>query len=99
MYPARAEYNRLMATIAVANAQLTQASLPYDSQIAVMKMQIQQAVLEIGKTVRGSALMAVYSKGRVTWDTRALDGFAAAYPELLPFRRQGEASVTFREVK
>lgn len=56
-------------------------------------------VLLHGATVKSGRLTAVYRPGRVTWDTKALDGYAAAHPELLPFRKTGQpsASITWWE--
>ena len=67
---------------------------------ANIEKQIKAAVLEThGETVRGASLMAVWSKGRVSWDTKALDGYLKAHPELDEFRSEGEPSVSIREVK
>lgn len=53
-------------------------------------------VLAHGATVKAGRLQAVYMPGRVTWDAKALEGYAAAHPELLPFRRVGQPSVSIR---
>ncbi|MCG3145996.1 MAG: hypothetical protein HONDAALG_03775 [Gammaproteobacteria bacterium] len=52
-----------------------------------------------GATVKGAALSAVYAKGRVSWDNKALEGYAVAHPELLAFRSEGAPSVSIRGVK
>ncbi len=57
---------------------------------------IKAAVAALGVTVKAGAAQAVYAKGRVSWDTKALDGYAAAHPELLGFRKEGEPSVSLR---
>jgi hypothetical protein len=57
---------------------------------------IRQQVLALGNTAKGARLMAVYNKGRTSWDTKGLDGFAAAHPEMERFRKTGEPSVTIR---
>lgn len=57
-----------------------------------------QAVLEAGETVRGGALQAVWSKGRVSWDTKKLDGLMIVIPELNQARKVGEPSVSIRMV-
>ncbi len=66
--------------------------------IADLQQAIEKVVLEQGETVKGARLMAVYSKGRVTWKTQALDGYLKAHPELAEFRKQGEPSVAIRQV-
>ena len=56
-------------------------------------------VLAIGETVKGDKLQAVFMKGRVSWNTKALDGYLAAHPELAQFRKEGDPSVSIRVVK
>ena len=64
--------------------------------IASLEAEIKAAVLEHGATVKASNLQAVWMRGRVTWDTKALDGFAKARPELLAFRKEGPPTVSIR---
>ncbi len=47
----------------------------------------------------GVHLHAVFSQGRVTWDTKGLDRFALSHPEVVKFRKQGTPSVALRIVK
>jgi len=60
---------------------------------------IKQSVLEIKESVKGSLLHAVYATGRASWDTKALEGYAVAHPEVFQFKKIGEPSVSIREVK
>ena len=69
-----------------------------DTNAAALETAIKNAVARRGATVRGSVLMAVYTKPRVTWDGGGLEGFMVAHPEISAFRRVGEASVSFRAV-
>ena len=55
-------------------------------------------VRNYGSTVTGKHLQAVYANGRVSWDTKVLDGILAVHPELAPFRKQGQPSVSIRKV-
>ncbi len=57
---------------------------------------IKAAVIDMGVTVKAGAAQAVYAKGRVSWDTKALDGYAAGHPEIIQFRKEGEPSVSLR---
>jgi hypothetical protein len=59
---------------------------------------IKQQVISAGATIKGSVLQAVFIKGRVTFDTKALEGYAAAHPEIEKFKKVGEPSVTIRKV-
>ena len=60
---------------------------------------IKAQVIELGDSVKGEYLHAVYNKGRVSWDTKALNGYAAAHPDVLQLRKTGDPSVTIRVVK
>ena len=68
-----------------------------NENIAALEAEIKADVLTGGKTVKGATLMAVWSKGRVTWDAKSLDGFAVAHPEILYARKEGDPSVSIRK--
>lgn len=53
----------------------------------------------MGKTIKSNNLQAVFTAGRVTWDSKGLQGYAAAVPELLKFQKVGEPTISIREVK
>jgi hypothetical protein len=57
------------------------------------------AIAEHGESVKGQFLQAVWSKPRVTWDAKALDGYALNHPELFAFRKEGAPSVSIRAIK
>jgi len=59
---------------------------------------VRAAVLAVGKSVKGAHLQAVLMKGRVSWDTKAIDGYAMNHPELFTFRTEGKPSVSIRKV-
>jgi hypothetical protein len=80
----------------------TERKLAYEAAqlgIDTLTAEIKTAVIAAGATVKGAHLQAVWTKGRVSWDTKALEGYAAGHPEVLPFRKEGEPSVTIRGVK
>ena len=60
--------------------------------------EIREDVVEAGETVKGDHLNAVFMKGRVSWDTKGLDGFALTHPEILYMREEGKPSVSIRKV-
>ena len=76
----------------VAKAESVNANIDY------LERDVKTSVIEVGETIRGQFLMAVWTRGRISWDTKALDGFAAAHPEVLQFRKTGEPSVSLRKV-
>jgi len=66
------------------------------SNIAALETEIKVAVVAHGETVKGSLLMAVWNKGRASWDDKALQGYMKAHPELADFRKQGDPSISIR---
>jgi len=54
--------------------------------------------LEHGTTVRGNFLMAIKIKGRVSWDSKGLDGFLLSHPEMKWLRKRGKPSCTIRKI-
>ena len=70
-----------------------------EANIAQLREHIRQDVLELGSTVKGEFIMAVWTKARTSWDTKALNGYAAAHPSLNDLRKTGKPSVTIRVVK
>lgn len=67
-----------------------------EARLSALSEQIKALVVERGETVRGENVMAVYTKARVMWDTDRLDGYAAAHPEIMAFRKPGRPSVSIR---
>ena len=70
-----------------------------NKSIATLESEIKSDVLALGESVKGDYLMAVYTKGRVSWDTKLLDGYATAHPEILQFKQIGNPSVSIRANK
>lgn len=68
------------------------------NEIAELEAQVKSLVLESGETAKGGSLQAVYAKGRVSWDTKALDGYAKANPAISEYRKQGDPSVSIRKI-
>lgn len=58
--------------------------------------QIREQVLELGATVSGDFHQAIFTKGRVSWDNKALAGYSVAHPEIMVFQKVGEPSVSIR---
>ena len=72
---------------------------PLDVQIAVVNTNICQRVLALGETVRGDALMAVWTKPRESVDVRLFRGLLLAHPEYQPMLHIGTPSVSIRTVR
>ena len=58
---------------------------------------VKAGVVLLGQSVKGRRLHAVFNHGRVSWNTRGLDGYLLAHPELAMFRNEGEPSVSIRK--
>lgn len=71
---------------------------PLENLISDLEAQAKDEVLQEGATVKGGALQAVYMKGRVSWDSKKLDGMMIIVPELSQARKEGEPSVSIRKV-
>jgi len=69
-----------------------------DNLIGRLEAQANESVLSEGKTVNGGSLQAVFTKGRVSWDSKKLDGMMIIIPELSQARKQGDPSVSIRKV-
>ena len=66
------------------------------ARIGELRGRIKMGVLQLGQTVKGDGAQAIWIKGRVSWDTRALTGYAAVHPEIEQFRKVGKPSVSIR---
>jgi len=66
-------------------------------QKSMLEAAIKQEILQAGRTIKGTYHSFVWSKPRVSWDTKALDGYAAAHPEIAQFRTEGSPSVSVRK--
>lgn len=67
-----------------------------EQEITALTAEIKNDVLLRGESLQGGAYYAVYVQGRSTWDNDGMKKYAAAHPEVLKFRKAGQASVTLR---
>ena len=88
----------IKAKLAEIDAEFAGRAEAVDANIAELESEIKEEVLKHGATVRSEYLLAVWSKGRVSWDDHALSSYAHSHPELLSFRKQGEPSISIRKV-
>lgn len=77
------------------NAQLA----PLQTEINMLREQIEEEVKTAKQSVKGQFLHAVFANGRISWNNDALAGYAEAHPEILKFRKVGEPTVAIRQVK
>lgn len=67
-----------------------------NENINSLESAVKEQVKAFGQSVKGELIQAVWAKPRVTWDTKGLDGFLVAHPEIKAFRKEGEPSVSIR---
>ena len=84
--------------IAAIEAEYAERFMAADAAIGTLETEIKDGVKALGETVKGDFLMAVWTKGRTSWDDKALSGYSKAHPEILEYRKQGEPSVSIRGV-
>jgi hypothetical protein len=66
--------------------------------IDALESEIKADTSIFGATVKSSGYMAVWSKGRITWDTKGLTSFAGSHPEVMEYRREGKPIVSVRRL-
>lgn len=88
----------IKAKLAEIDAEFAGKTESLNQEMAFLEGEVKQEVVSGGATVKGTFLMAVFNKGRVSWDTKALDGYATAHPEIEQFRKVGEPSVSIRGI-
>jgi len=69
------------------------------AHIDTLEDEIKRDTLTFGESVKAAGFQAVWTKGRVTWDSRGLAGYGESHPELLKFRKEGEPSVSIRRLQ
>lgn len=87
------EYNEQIASLTAMRDGVCEE---IDSTIQAAQQDIKAAVVEFGKSIKSARLHAVWSKPRVRWDSKALDGYALNHPELFAFRTEGKPSCSIR---
>ena len=70
-----------------------------EERAADLEVEIKRDVLTQGASIKGRRLYAVFSRGRVSWDTDRLDAYASTHPEVVEYRTQGQPSVSLRMVR
>jgi hypothetical protein len=80
------------------NANFSSKSQTIDENISNLEELIKVKVLDYGTTIKGKSLMAVWVKGRETWDGQKLKGMMVLIPQLSQALKIGEPSVTIRKI-
>lgn len=94
----------IMATIAKDLRDLEEEYAPSLEQVQLQITKLELAARQevIAKketdTDKDAGFQVVYVPGKVTWDTKGLEGYAVGHPEILVFKKVGEPSTTLRKV-
>lgn len=88
----------IKAKIAEIEAEFLGKNEAVSEKIESLETEVKDLVRQNGASVKGQFLHAVFAKGRVTWDSKQLDGLMIAIPELAQARKEGEPSVSLRKV-
>ena len=80
------------------NAEFADKETAVRENMADLEAQVKQAVIDDGETAKGGVLQAVFNKGRVSWDSRKLEGLMIAFPKLQDARKQGNPYVAIKKV-
>lgn len=88
----------IKAELAAIDIEFGQQIEAITSTMAIVEADVKAGVVTLGQTVKEGRFMAMYNKGRVTWDTKKMEGFALAHPELAALRKEGEPFVTIKKV-
>ncbi len=67
-----------------------------EQDIEAIEVEVKTAVAKHGATVNGGGLMAQFNHGRVTYDSKRLDGLALAFPQINECKKVGEPFVTLK---
>ena len=64
--------------------------------IKVLEDEIEEEVLKLQRSLKGQGIDVIYNKGKETWDSKILRGYAVAHPEILVAKKIGQPTVYFR---
>jgi len=90
--------DEIKAKIAEIEAEFKPQSEGLTQNISALESEVKTDVVTLGESVKGNVLHAVYTKGRITWDTKGLEGVLVNQPELAKFRKEGDPSVSIRRI-
>lgn len=88
----------LKAQLAEIDAEFADKASVVTKKITDLEAKIRENIALHGASVKGQYLHAVWVKGRVSWDNKAMDGYAVDHPEILFMRKEGDPSVSIRKV-
>lgn len=88
----------IKAKIAEIEAEFAGKTEAANANIAALTKEVKGMVILAGESIKADHLHAIFVKGRTSWDTKVLDRYANAHPEILIARLEGDPSVSIRKV-
>jgi phage host-nuclease inhibitor protein Gam len=85
--------------IAALEKELAETTSEIEEQINALERAVKRAIIAHGASVKGARMHAIYVQPRITWDTKRLEGYAEAHPEIKAFRRVGKPSVRITTIE
>jgi hypothetical protein len=67
-----------------------------ENNAALLEAEIKNDVLLRGESVRNENFQAIYTRGRISWDSEGIGKYALVHPEILKFRKEGQPTVSLR---
>jgi hypothetical protein len=89
----------IKAQLADIDTEFSEVDAMLNYELTQAEAEVKKEVIETGETIKGTTHMAVYSKPRVSWDTKMLDGLALVMPQLAEAKTIGQPSVSIRLIK
>jgi hypothetical protein len=94
----RQVYNDVAARKAEIEAEFSGAAHAVDENIRALEDEIKADTEAEGKTVKGKHFMAVYNRGRITWNTDMMEAWINDHPFLKSARKEGKPSISLRRI-
>lgn len=67
--------------------------------ISELESEIKEEVLKRGESVKTNYMNVTWNKGRVSWNSKLLEGYAMAHPDILGARSIGDPTDSFKLLK
>lgn len=77
----------------------SQALADRSAAIEQLESLVKEKAITGGVTVKGKSLMAVFLPGRVSWDTKMLQGLALAFPKIMDASKVGDPSASIQKLR
>jgi len=88
----------IKAAMEAVNAEFDEKIEAANKRFSEIEQAVKVAVIDAGETIKGGAYQAVFNKGRVSWDSKQLEGLMIAFPRLAEARKEGNPYVSLKRV-